>query len=444
MNIVYALVFYLPLQEFLLKWLPVPDSLFFLLRQAGEMSVLALLGLIAVIRLSKPSESIKTSRAFLIILLFILWAVFISVMNTASNLAVNLAEIYSLVRFALLIPLVHMLNPTQKQISQAVRVISIVVGIQVAFGVVQFLGGIPVRDILAAKSYTNTFAGTEKLFTGTKFEDSNDLMGTLGDTISYAYIISVGIILAYHSRLAPKRRNVFLAILCMLLFLSGSRAAFMAVIMVITIDWTFNTSLKKKIIRLYLGAGVFTLTLYGLISYAATLDFEYGNFFSIFSSDIIAVLLNQRLGVLIYFAPELIASGDFILGLSPDRFYIANYATMHYENIPTMILLVFENVFEDIYWVALLSYYGLIGLSLWISGIFFAYREINFAQKEFPESANKTLWSTTTSIILLSFIFAFFNQAFESRSFAFLFWLLISLSLAAARQERRNRAEQVE
>jgi len=228
-------------------------------------------------------------------------------------------------------------------------------------------------------------------------------------------------------------RIVLIGMLFLMLLFSGSRAIFMATLLVYVghVMWLRNVAARN--VLLVFSALIFVAAFFLLRDIASTMKYDYSSFWALFHSEVFASLMNQRLGMIFFFLPELVLSGDFILGLSPDRFYIAGIADQQYNSIPEILLILFDKVFEDFYWIALLSYYGLIGVAIWL--LFFL--KVGWHVKLLLRSDNATTRSVAfiaVMLIILMIPLNMANQAFESRYFSFYLWLFVGLAVFLRRK----------
>lgn len=437
MNIIIFIAIYLPIQEFLLKWIPVGDGVLFLLRQAPDLLLFAFFTILVVKHLVGNWTIRRLGSGLdVYIVAFIVWSITISIITTGSSVLVNTTEIYTLLRYSVLIYCVQLLEPTEEQVAKLLKWLLVSVLLQVLVGTVQFVGGIQVRDFLAAHNYVNTVSDVERIFTGARDDVSNRLMGTMGDNINFAYLMAVGLFVSIATFDKKSVKGVVLAIIVLfMLFLSGSRAIFISTLIVYALYllWVKSVSLRVVFAALFIffSALIFTV----MQSLAASVEYEYTSFLALFSPEILVNLMNQRLGLLIYFLPELILHGDIFFGHSPDRFYIAEVARQEYDNVPAIILSVFDKVFEDVYWLALVSYYGVVGAFFWIIWLFrlgwFIRPLLTF------EGAVKKIGLIAVALLILSIPFNMANQAFESRYFSFYLWLFVGLAVAEMKKQQK-------
>lgn len=434
MNVIIFVAIYLPFQEFILKWIPVGDGVFFFLRQVPDLLLLGLFIALLSKRLVVVGKVPVIGRGVDFYLGgFLVWAIAISLATTGSNGAVNFSEVHTLLRYSVLLYCIQLVQPTSKEIRLLLHIILYSVLFQAVIGAVQFLGGAPARDFLAARDYASAISGVEKVFTGARDEGSNNLMGTMGDNINFAYLMAIGVFLGTALWCNRRFRHLMLVLLFVMLLFSGSRAIFIStlVVFLLYVLWVRNREMRNVLLlSIFLFLGMSFLVLREI---ALTMEYDYSSFWALFRSEIVTNLMNQRLGMVVFFLPELVASGDFLLGLSPDRFFIAQVAHQ-YGSVPPMLLTVFEYVFEDFYWLAMLSYYGTIGFGFWV---LFLGSLGSFARPllRAEDSVSRSVGFMALMLLLLTIPLNMANQAFESRYFSFYLWLFVGLSVFLRRKQ---------
>lgn len=127
---------------------------------------------------------------------------------------------------------------------------------------------------------------------------------------------------------------------------------------------------------------------------------------------------------LLQFVPRFFASPYWLLGAGPDENLMrSTLASVH----PELQRLLTYQGFEDVYWVAILAYYGVTGLSIiWsiLGTLFFlTKRVVNHAQNEQERQDGKAF----RIIALVFFLLSFTERLPELASTSFVFWLYAGL-----------------
>lgn len=136
--------------------------------------------------------------------------------------------------------------------------------------------------------------------------------------------------------------------------------------------------------------------------------------------------------------PRVLTSPYVLLGLSPDSEYMRLTLARHYSDLQRIVSYV---GFEDVYWVALLTYYGILGL---ICFSFVLFRLFRLA-KRIPLISTNSLHVQTSSIyrtLLMGFIlFGFVERTPEIPSTSLLFWLFSGIMTRLYMQLRLQKGE---
>lgn len=442
MNLIKLLAVYLPLEEFFLKWLPVSDYTYSLLRQMPDAIVIALALVLLLTNLSSARNiPVVGRKADAFLFLFVTWAFVTLLLNPAADTVVGLANIKALLRYVLLIYIVLMLNPSEKQINSLVRWILLAVMCQSLIGFFQLIGGITVRDFLAARHTSEGVGGFTKDFTGDRFEGLNDLMGTMGDTISFAYFILLGMVIwFFSSRFGSLKYWLGIMALFVLIYLSGSRSVVIAAFLLIVGHQIWVKGWRRSIKSMFALSALLVLPVIvalssGLIS--STEDSK--SFWFMFSGNYLEAALNQRLGIVVYVVPNILFGVHNIVGFSPDKLFFADYISSSLPMVPQILIDVLPYVLEDVYWVAMYVYYGLIGFVFWLFFLFCLYKKIHWSITVTASTVHYRLGGVALFLLLASVPLNFLNQAFEARSFSFYLWLFCGLALVTFRQGRIKR-----
>lgn len=438
MQFIYALAFYLPLEEFILKWLPVSDQTHLMLRQLPDLIVFLMFITLLFQRLSAGRGIPQIGRGCdSLLFYFLAWTVVSLLLNDA-NIPIVIANLKALLRYILLIYIVLMLAPSETQTKRLMRWIGYAVVLQIALGIFQFAGGIATRDFLAARHVSEDVAGITAGFTGDRFEGVNDLMGTMGNTIAYAMFLLVGMsILIVICKMRGFRFWLGYCVLFVSIYLSGSRSVVLVAIFLLLMNYGLVFGFVKLSQRLWLLLLLLLLLTPMIFISDFVINAEDNRSFSyIFTPEYIMEALNQRLGILVYICPQIGLSANSLIGFSPDKFVFIDFVRINLPMIPQILVDVLQDVLEDVYWVALFIYYGWIGLGLWVLFLIGVAKKIKFIRDQFL-SLTLTYISTVTLLLLLATIpLNFLNQAFEVRGFSFYLWLMCGLTLASYRREK--------
>lgn len=436
--LVLVLAAYLPLEEFILKWLPVSDSALLMLHQVPDM----LLGAVALLVLGDRLVRFRGLRGFGLVFdwmigLFLVSATVSLLLNPGASIVQWLASLKALLRYLLLAYIVNSYSVSRRDRKRLVSVLVAGVWIQIVLGLTQFAGGLPMRDFLGARSSTAQIGGFGLAdFTGTRFEGVNDLMGTMGNTIDYGAFLVVGITI-FLCCVPPERRfqrsaGVMLSFFCV--YLTNSRSALIAAFVIVFCYLYFRSGKRRALLF-----AVSTTTCIALIAIvlasgkALTNSDDYQSrtrFFSMFSNDYVQAAMGQRLGMVVYLAPDFLSDPAGVpFGYTPDSEVVVAKARSRFPNVPDALLLVLPGIIEDVYWLAIMIQYGLIGLTLFLSAFVWAIRTLlkRFHSETDTETRNFIL--SALLLMLVSIPMNCFNQVLLLRQFTLCQWIFFAMAI---------------
>ena len=429
MFILRCLAVYLPFEEFILKWLPVSDLIYSLLRQVPDILIFGLMSILVLERiLSGRLIPIIGGRVDFFLAMFVCWAFMTILLNPGADAFLGIANIKALLRYVLLIYIVLLLNPTGSEIEKIVRWLWFVVVAQICIGLFQLIGGIPVRDFLAARHVSEGIGGMVKTFTGDRFEGVNDLMGTMGDTISYGYFLMIGLVIWIFKKPSRGVKEWIITLLFIgLIYLSGSKAIFLSSIMILIgyLVWLYGW--RRVCIWTGFVLPVVAVFMWSAVSNEMVADIQAD------SSRLLQGLMNSRLGIMVYILPELFLSPHSIIGFSPDKYFFTEIVVTRFPMIPSILVAILPLILEDVYWVAMQVYFGWIGFFCWLFFLVILYRRIKSGIYIWGYFRNK-IAVVAMVLILVAIPLNLLNQAFEVRTFSFYLWLFCGFALVKRRQ----------
>jgi len=357
-NIYYILLFlsiYLPFEVFLLKWIPVSNAIYPILKQIPDLIIFSLtFSIISINLYLKNKINLQNKYIFYILLLFIGLTI-LSIFFNKSSYLIGLLKLKTILRYVLLLFIVNDSFLTNHQLLNIISRIFSAVMIQSIIGFIQ---------LFENKTITAFFKPRLIIFQGkilfSKFEY---IFGTMQHSIDYALFLTIGLIIwLYFNKEFTRSIIINKIIILWLLFsiyMSGSRIAFIVAIINVIYFYFQNQNIKRFLI---------TLTGISLII-SSTLAISFNNpgrtnedFFYFLSPKFYKMLKKQRLGLIQDVLPLFIKKNKLI-GLSPDKEFVTKKLLSDY-NLPAVLKPKLYNIIEDVFWLAMLIYFGLIGLLL--------------------------------------------------------------------------------
>lgn len=236
-----------------------------------------------------------------------------------------------------------------------------------------------------------------------------ELFGIFPNTVDYSFFLLISyVILSNDAKrtIGPSLGMVYL----FLIFMTGSKATLIIFFLVLSIQLS-----KYKV-----GIAVFWSLLsivVGILIY---------QFWELFYWTVFVDSQASRLGYIIFTLPDFVSewSLDTLFGVSPDR-TIAWEKINSYSNAPAMTWGIDHMTsFEDEFYVALLVYYGLIGIGILFLLFFGLYKSLMRGRW-----ANNILQYRTIvkSLFICVLIAALFNQIIILKPFSLFFWLTVGI-----------------
>ncbi len=435
MSIIYFLTGYFAFEEFVLKLLPVSDTVYSYLRFVGEMLIYVAFGKLVIHKLYKGIPFVKTAIDIPVIGFYIV--VFLSMVINRSPLIGSLYNIRPFARYIVLFYLIANSSLSEKRIGTLLRIILCVGIVQLFVGMIQWVGGPSAFDFFLPRASTLEVGGFTKEYRLLELgREIGSIYGTLGDTVIYG-VFMILILTIFLSRIKRLEYLNLLGIAIMLMFIarSYSRAATFSAILACA-AWYFFQYGWKQALRLALAI----ILIFGvLLAIVNPFGLEYinprkakvgmvGNITGVFSGSYVRVAQKQRLGALIGNVPTVLANKP-ILGYGADQNTTIERLNMSKRSFLLKILS--KKGFKDVYWVAILCFYGLLGLGLFaliFLRLFMAALSIykRAVGKYTKEIAMVMLCLVTVTVFLL-----FFNRTLEFRGYGFYFWLCAGLMFAS-------------
>ena len=370
MSIIYFLTGYFAFEEFILKFLPVSDNVYSYLRFLGEILIYAAFGRLIFHKLYRGIPFVKTPIDLPILGFYCV--VLLSMVINRSPLIGSLYNIRPLARYIVLFYLIVNSPISKQRITILLRIIIGIGLIQIGIGLVQWLGGPTIYDLFLPRASTLDVAGFTKEFRLLEVgREIGSIYGTLGDTVIYGVFMIV-ILVVILSRIKKLEYLNLLAIGVILLVIarSYSRAATFAAILACVV-WYFFQFGWKKTLRLSL----IVLFFFGiLLAIVNPFELEYinprkarvgmvGNITGVFSGSYVKVAQKQRLGAILGNVPTVIANKP-ILGYGADQ--NTTIERLNQSKRSFLFKILSKKGFKDVYWVAILCFYGVLGLGLFI------------------------------------------------------------------------------
>ncbi len=442
--IILLLALFVPFEVVILKYLPVSDTIYSYLRFAVEIVVYLLAGIVLVryISVKKLPKGTSIDKPLLI---FIGYALVITVINHAPILQ-SLIGIRALLRYVPLFYVMAFINFEEGFTRKLLRGVLFITGIQCMVAFYQHYFGI--ADFWYPRASDLEIAGKQVNFRllASGFGSGREMgagIGTFGDSVYLALflVISFAIAVATQQKnigLPKYYKLVFLIILLMnavALFFTYSRGSVLVAIAAIPIIIYLAGGRKK--IFVYSMAAIVLITpivIFSVFQQTPSSTYvnpktkytdPFSNMTAVFNSSYVDNTMQfSRGAVLTEIGGNLISSFK-LLGYSPAQDFALDKASTNLfgSNMPINNL----PIINDVYWVAFVIYYGLIGLAIYFFILFKIFKASVFVFKNTDDPYFKIFALAMAAIIIICIPYSLILRTFVFRSFSFYFWLLAGL-----------------
>ncbi|MEP7168216.1 MAG: hypothetical protein ABI855_02490 [Bacteroidota bacterium] len=460
-TLVILLALYVPFEVIILKYLPVSDRIYSILRFVPEVLIYLLL-ILNVVHNIYNRHWISRTPIDVALFLFVVSAI-ISIIVNSAPLALSIIGMRPLLRYIALFYLVSNLNIPASRIRFFIIAIILVGGLQGVLISYQHFAGI--NKVFMPRATDLEVEGVQSQFKlvqtgwGSGREQGAGI-GTFGDSVLVGlFLVFITILsLCYYLKIKIKVLIYkviligifFLALVA--LFYSYSRASVLIAIAAVPIV----LFLEKKIKRLFFIGSLSMIILSGMLflmanssstssayynpkgKYTSPID----NITNIFSQSYVDHNLEHSRGWIIMEVglPVLQSFKLFGYGPSGDE----SLGRMAKENVSGAMPFQNLGIINDVYWVALLSYYGFIGLLFFSIILWKIYKAAMSVYKNSTEPIFAMIGLCVVVMVILAVPYTFIVRTFAFRPFAFYFWLLAGLAIAEYRRIKLRKSAQSE
>lgn len=429
LRIVYFLVVYLPLEDFLLKWIPVPYPIYLGLRQVSDGLILVVAGIAIGTRLHSTQRFRTIGRgADLCLVTFVVLAL-ITALARGGDLLITILNLKALLRYVLLVYVLLNLRIERTEVFMFLRLIYMSLGLQFLVSLVQIAGPPSVDQFFFPRVQDTEVAGVQFKSTAYKEAESGYIFGTMTNTISYGGFLLVGLA-TYVTRYIRRRRRLFywgtVAIFFLLAFMSGSRAVTFAVALLAGVDHYLSGRTGR-----FLRTGALALLPFAALVFFLGIDVADLHIFQVFSAEYLQIAMEQRLGIVLNILPQFLTNlsvADILFGLSVDQ-TIINQFLSNMMGVPAVLVGNVRTI-EDVYWVALLVYHGLAGLTLFVGFFVGVFQQVYRIAQGGDGLLQRRLARIALLLLVVTVPLNLIAQYFETRQFSFYLWLLVGINLA--------------
>ncbi|HVP37451.1 MAG TPA: hypothetical protein VMT04_10685 [Terriglobales bacterium] len=418
---VIFLSFFIPFEEFVLKFMPVSDELYSLLRYGSEL--LLFLTFIALV-FKKITEKKPFVRTAVDVPVFIFaTVVFLSgLLNQIPFLEIILF-IRIVLRYYILYFVVVNLELDREFSKKLIKGLIIIVLIQFVLGFAQVLIGSPLNKILLPRPSTLTVGSYSKewlLLRGLR-ENGYLAFGTFGDPVNLGLFIFAIFVSILGTRFVWRKPIKKLWLFFIASFLTLLFTYSVGLIFALFVGLLFITIIKRKW-TLVLSSSIIVLSFFLILTFFPA-DFAevvtsnsaispLRNLSATFSTTFLESIQENRLFTLTE-VPKVILTQSPILGFGPGWNLIKDRISNYWLG--------------DVYWAMILAEGGLIGLFAFIWIFWRLYKTALGVYQNSTDWLKKGISLGFLGVIVGVLFYNFIGPALETRPLAFYFWLFAGL-----------------
>lgn len=448
--IVVLLAAYMPVETFVLTYLPFSDQIYLAAQLLSELLIYSAFAVLLVRRILENGKLVHTplDRVLLVLIL----VAFLSILTNRAPLSGSLTNLRSLLRYVALYYLVVnlKLSPQQGRILMVVIVASGLA--QIVVGAFQWITNGAYNEQFLPRVTELEIAGRSRQFRLlTRGREIGSVFGTLGDTLYYGLfmLVFLAVYLGQAGQTVKFRHLAVSAAAIVAVGLSYSRASLFGLALILAVFLAVRVGSRWLYLLILLALPVLTLGVITVVASITGTDREYvnpvkgqqsimQNLAGIFSSGYLEVAQKQRLGSLVGTMPTALANRP-LFGYGPDEETTIEQLN---ESRPSFLFArLSKRGFEDVFWVALLAYYGLAGVLTVIWLFLTLFRSAKNIQKWGSEGITRGVALSVMCTALLTPFLMFFYRVLEFRVYSFYFWLLAATMYSMAVWDRQRSGE---
>lgn len=444
----WALVFliiFIPTESFVLKFVPGPEQIYAASQFIGE-ALVYLLFAVALVKRFLAYRSIRKTFIDIPFLIFIAGAA-ISIATSRAPLAASLLNVRSAVRYVALFYAVSNLNLSQRQVSGLIKTLLAMGAVEILIGAIQLMGGARLYLFFAPRpGEVGAEGGVRSFILLTRGRELGSIFGTLGDTLYFGLFMLI-VLALYLSRIKKITLGTFggIALIILAIGFSYSRASLLAAILMIIV-WYVQFHGLRVLQVLIAGSALLIVFVLALLGGSLRTRREYinprmqqqnilRNITSAFTKEYVSAAQSNRLGMLIW-VPPVVARNVFWFGYGPDQ--TTTIERLNETDIPRNYKFLRTSGFEDVYWVAMFAYYGIVGalafVAIFAAGLITSWNVFKKTKSALTREVSIAVYCTWA----LAPFLLFFYRALEFRAYSFFLWLLPALMINMVASERQS------
>jgi hypothetical protein len=432
-GVVLFLAFFMPFEEFVLKFIPVSDEIYSFLRYGSEMLLLITFIVLVMKKITEKKHFVKTA-VDIPVLIFACSAFLSGVLNQIPLLEIVLF-LRIVLRYYFLYFLIINIDLDQKFTKKLIYGLVSIATFQFFIGTAQVLIGGPLNRLLLPRPSTLQVGSYSKewlLLEGLR-EKGFLVFGTFGDTVNLGLfvftILTISIGLYFMWKKPDKKIWLFFGFSFFTLLFTYS----VGLILTLFVSLLFITIIKRKW-TLVVSSSFIVLLFFLILTFfpaefaeVATSHYAVSPFKNVsatFSTTFLESIQKNRLFTLTE-VPKVILAQSPVFGFGPGWNLIKDRISNYWLG--------------DVYWAMILAEGGLIGLFALVWIFWRLYKTALGVYQNSSDLLKKGISLGFLGVIVGVLFYNFIGPALETRPLAFYFWLFAGLIGNWSKSIHRNR-----
>ncbi|MGA9532965.1 MAG: O-antigen ligase family protein [Anaerolineales bacterium] len=445
--ILVGLAAFLPYEDFLLKWLPVSTTTFLFIRLGSELLLYGLLTRVVIVRMAR-GQGLRRTPLDIPIVLFVLIALGTLVASRGALFG-GILNIRVLLRYVAVFYVVVNMDLSAREIRWILGAIVAAGVVEGAIALAQFVGGPSLQAFFSPPLGVSASLGELDL---TEFANTLKI-GAVAGTIGKPAALGLFLIVAVTIALAlwqERSLNLIYAGPGILVMIAGvvvtyKRGELLLMALAFALFLLFNLRLRSRIYSLI---GIVLVLVIAFTMVALSLQ----------QADELIQPREQQLGVVEHFQQLLtrnfwahtaqFSRGWLLVNVGGHMIQEVRLIGYGSDTVRARELLIQEDpslerlttfkVFEDVYWVAMLVYYGILGMIVFLTG--YARTVWNILPSIDRPGINAAVGTAAAIIAIVTLPAAFLERVFELRAYSFYLWLLMGLAISLVNRSKMDAA----
>lgn len=458
--IIFAISIYVPFEEFIIKWIPGPSAVPAIGRLIPE-GVLYLL-CIQVVWHKKVfcRQRLKSTPIDILVVAFFVASIISIIINSSNVFTSFFLTLRPLWRYLSVYYIVVNIDISTEELFLILQGLKVTGLIQAVLASIQYFLPESINQIFAPRQFE--FADYKKISTAAEGDaKAGSTFGTFDDAaILSSFLLIVCIIFftfayAKTTNLIPSSKDIpSLLTTYFAIFASKKRAALLIAFILPVVVLFSRGRRRDTLVSMWFYATLsFVVLLTISLFVLPNVDTSFSDaesrkesvglssyFLQILSPEYWEESSQNSRGFLVRTIISSIFSSHSWFGFGPDLEIVRESIAGAISSTGDVKRVLNIGPFEDVYWFAMLAYFGVIGVGIYLFILLRLYQSAKWLIRFSSHEIYKSLGTIVCSLIILIVIDCFIERVLKFRPFSFYFWLLAGLVVNAYNDQKQSRS----